>query len=244
MDRQKDTNSIGTLLRIILLLMLLILLLLFILIPYVLWGKSSWDWGSFVGGTIGGIGTIIAVCITTKQTRKIQEENRIEKEKYIQEENRRILFENTLIVYYDLKFALEDFFEFAATFFNDNYKISENKFYEGQFQNTYFDKDWIHTIPKISNELSQDELQTVYDLYGNISTLLKHATDAKDVMTNEKVFIENVILKFYNQSQNALELKKEVRDLMNTLKKNLDEYGEYRVVNIFINEIEHIRLEK
>ncbi len=244
MNRRKDIKNVWALLGIITFLMLLLFLILFILIPYILWGKSSWDWGSFIGGTTGGIGTIIAVCITVNQTRKIQEENRLENEERIQEENNRVLFENTLIVYYDLKFALEDLYKFSNTFFNMDDGKRANGFYEGQFQNTYFDKDWIHTIPKIANLLSPEALCTVYDLYGNISTMLRHSNMAKYNTDDELMFIKSVIFKFYNSSQNLLMLKKEVGELMDILKSNLHKYGKYSVENNFIAEIKYIRLEK
>lgn len=50
--------------------------------------------GSYIGGTFGGIGTIIAVYITTKQTRTIQQEtrNQINEERTIRERQERKQF--------------------------------------------------------------------------------------------------------------------------------------------------------
>ena len=40
---------------------------------------SNGEWGgflgSYIGGALGGVGTLLAVYITTKETRKIQQEN-------------------------------------------------------------------------------------------------------------------------------------------------------------------------
>ncbi|HBG3258415.1 TPA: hypothetical protein KP562_002621 [Clostridioides difficile] len=43
-------------------------------------------WGSYLGGILGGLATLVAVVITTNQTRKIQEDNTIETRK-IQKDN-------------------------------------------------------------------------------------------------------------------------------------------------------------
>ncbi|HBF9359880.1 TPA: hypothetical protein KO307_003103 [Clostridioides difficile] len=43
-------------------------------------------WGSYLGGILGGLATLVAVVITTNQTRKIQEDNTTETRK-IQEDN-------------------------------------------------------------------------------------------------------------------------------------------------------------
>lgn len=53
-------------------------------------GRDSWVgfFGSYLGGLLGGIGTLLAVIITTNQTRDIQEENK-EETRSIQEENKR-----------------------------------------------------------------------------------------------------------------------------------------------------------
>lgn len=218
-------------------------LLIICIVAYIIWCKSSWDWGSFVGGTIGGVGTLIAVYITTTQTRDMQEANQKKQEQNTKKENYRILFENTLIVYYDLKFALEDLYKFTYAVFNLNDETHISSIYEGQFQNTYFDKAWIQTVPKISTTLSPDELETVYNLYGKISTLLRCAMDSRDIKIDEKTFIENIILEFYNKAQNQLKLKENVQNLINTLENNLLKYGKYDVKNTFIDEIQFIRRE-
>ena len=48
-------------------------------------GEWSGFLGSYIGGALGGIGTLLAVYITTKETRKIQQENSIQ----IEDERRR-----------------------------------------------------------------------------------------------------------------------------------------------------------
>ncbi|HBF5865995.1 TPA: hypothetical protein ACG3RE_003843 [Clostridioides difficile] len=46
-------------------------------------------WGSYLGGILGGLATLVAVVITTNQTRKIQRNNTIQTRK-IQKENRKL----------------------------------------------------------------------------------------------------------------------------------------------------------
>jgi len=63
---------------------------------------SNGEWGgflgSYIGGALGGIGTLLAVYITTKETRKIQQENstQIEDEKKRNEKKERKQFADTI----------------------------------------------------------------------------------------------------------------------------------------------------
>lgn len=63
---------------------------------------SNSEWGSFlgsyIGGLFGGIGTLIAVCITTKETRKIQKENseQIKNEREINDRKERKQFSDSV----------------------------------------------------------------------------------------------------------------------------------------------------
>lgn len=63
---------------------------------------SNEEWGgflgSYIGGALGGIGTLLAVYITTKETRKIQHENstQIEDEKKRNEKKERKQFSDTI----------------------------------------------------------------------------------------------------------------------------------------------------
>lgn len=54
---------------------------------YSVLGNAEWSsfLGSYIGGALGGIGTLLAVYITTKETRKIQQENSMQ----IEDERRR-----------------------------------------------------------------------------------------------------------------------------------------------------------
>ncbi|HBF0594026.1 TPA: hypothetical protein KNN84_001984 [Clostridioides difficile] len=91
-------------------------------------GNTSSEWlsfyGSYLGGILGGIATLMAVVITTNQTRIIQEENK-EETREIQKENKNIqnklieLNENKLL--YDLRTIVQD------VYIEDNFKLEGHR---------------------------------------------------------------------------------------------------------------------
>lgn len=144
------------------------------IVAYSVFCHTSWDWGSFFGGAIGGIGTLIAVCITTYQTRNIQQEN----EKRIDNEKKQKTYQNLLIIYYDLRFALLGIFDFADEFFSSSTcapNIDKNL-----LANIYLDKEWIHTVANVSEKLSSEQIGQVYNSYGKILDLLDYVNNKND----------------------------------------------------------------
>ncbi|CCL20359.1 TPA: hypothetical protein ACKOO2_003604 [Clostridioides difficile] len=81
-------------------------------------------WGSYLGGILGGLATLMAVVITTNQTRVIQEENK-EETREIQKENKNIqnklieLNENKLL--YDLRTIVQD------VYIEDNFELKDHR---------------------------------------------------------------------------------------------------------------------
>ncbi|HBF2562757.1 hypothetical protein [Clostridioides difficile] len=91
-------------------------------------GNTSSEWlsfyGSYLGGILGGIATLMAVVITTNQTRIIQEENKKETRK-IQEENKILQLQNNNKAFVDELASLVG--EYCANISAYYYGIKENK---------------------------------------------------------------------------------------------------------------------
>ncbi len=168
-------------------------------------GKTSWDWGSFLGGIVGGVSTLIAVMMTIHQTREIQNEGKDSK-----------ILESALVIYYDFRFAL----------------IEIKNFYEKKqttLSNIYIDQNWIHTMPQIAGKLKPEELQLAYNLYGALSDLLK-AVDGKKILIWDDV--KQYVSDIYTESGNSLILKKNIEKLITGMESILKEYG-YKIESSF-----------
>ena len=136
------------------------------------------DWasflGSYIGGYVGGIGTLLAVYITTKQSSKIQQDSNQRHDADIKNAHNEIIRENAVVIYYDLKFAFEDFSKLAKVIlFDTSNMIQTFKSNCKLISNTYLDSNWIHTVSKISSEFEEYQIRLLYDLYGTLNTLLK-----------------------------------------------------------------------
>ena len=178
--------------------------------------KGCWDWdsflGSYVGGLLGGLGTLIAVYITTSQTRDVQNENMQQHKTDIEAETKKIITENALIIYYDLLFAFKDLAEFVKKFLvreTTEELIEERKkdFVNNKklISNTYFPEDWIHTVAKISPEVDSEKLQLIYSLYGNFIAVLSYVNKPnEDIKMDDVKFVENLIEKNFYSKENIL----------------------------------------
>lgn len=123
------------------------------------------DWynilASFVGGAIGGITTLIALYVSTNETRKIQTsaielENKREKDR---------IKENALIVYYDLSLGLKDIKKLFLTKAIYGFSDMEPK-------RMYFNRDWIQNTAIISNDIRINGMvNDIYTLYGDLLTI-------------------------------------------------------------------------
>lgn len=91
-------------------------------------GSTAGEWlsfyGSYLGGILGGTATLMAVVITTNQTRIIQEENKKETRK-IQEENKILQLQNNNKAFVDELASLVG--EYCANISAYYYGIKENK---------------------------------------------------------------------------------------------------------------------
>ena len=90
---------------------------------YSIIGNDSWAsfLGSYVGGVIGGAGTLLAVIITTKETRIIQQKNELK----IEEDRKAKYREERKIFAYSITEDVAKFLASLALYHDANIKIKE-----------------------------------------------------------------------------------------------------------------------
>lgn len=161
--------------------------------------------GSYLGGVIGGIGTLIAMLVTTRETRRIQEEN-----KEMQNENKELQVKNTeltqqsleitqamaerdknreienvkenaLIVYYDLYLGLNDVKKL--------YVSRCIKDYNNAPELMFFNSEWIKNVAALREKFRKQDIklkgvkidciEEIYSLYGELLTIKTYLEQKK-----------------------------------------------------------------
>ncbi len=143
------------------------------------------------------------------------------------------LEESALIVYYDFKFAFNDIIAFMNSYLFMQGKITnviddfeKYKKHKEKYK-IYIDDDWIHNVAKLSSVLSNDEIQMIYKLYGDLSTIKKvFNTSINEVSEDEDksvyTIMFNTICSFdelkYSTYKEVV-LKDNIKSIMERLKK-------------------------
>lgn len=84
--------------------------------------------------------------------------------------------ESALVVYYDFYFAFEDIKKFLDEYFLQKGGITDKLDFEiyrkiKKRYKIYIDDNWIHNVAKLSSKLSDGEIELIYKLYGDLSTI-------------------------------------------------------------------------
>lgn len=117
--------------------------------------------------TFGAIlGTFLAVAGTLWTQRKID-----------QAADKKQIKECALVIYYDFEFALKDMTSLMQSYLYSQRTVSNvlldySEFVKRQKRyRIYIDDDWIHNVARVSHELSSNEIQRIYKLYGDLCTI-------------------------------------------------------------------------
>lgn len=165
--------------------------------------------------TFGAIlGTFLAVTGTLWAQKKIDE---VADKKEIKE--------SALIVYYDFKFAFDDLATFMVSYLKSQRKIintindlEKYKEFKKKYR-IYTDNAWIHNVAKLSPILSNDEIEIIYKLYGDLSTIKKVFNTPINEMSEDEEQSAYFIM-FYNLFNIKAKLKRPMR-IDVTLKDNI-----------------------
>ena len=139
-----------------------------------------------------------------------------------------------MIIYYDFKFAFDDIVKIMDSFLRkeptitnvlvdiDRYKKLKKKY------KFYIDNDWVHNVAKLSPVLSNDEIQMIYELYGELSTIQKvfntsinEISEDEDKAAYSIMFnnICNVEIGLKHPIRAEVTLKNDIKFIMGRLKK-------------------------
>ncbi len=183
------------------------------------------EYGSSYIETLGAIlGTFLAVTGALWTQRKIDEV-----------QDKKELRESALIVYYDFKFAFNDIIRFMMRYLSRQKTICNtlNNLEEFKVQKEkthiyiYIDDNWIQNVAKLSYTLSSNEIQMIYKLYGDLSTIRRafnssinemnedDAQSAYSVMYKDFCKIECNLTR---RTSLEVTLKEDVQLIMNKLK--------------------------
>lgn len=179
------------------------------------------DYKSSFLETIGSIlGTVLAITGTLLLQKKIDEKS--EEEKRVKENND-IRF-SIIVIYYDLKLALNDIstmhkiaWLLACTSEENNFKT----FYEcARTINLYIDDDWIRNVASLHHILDEDFLEDIFLLYGEICTIRN--TLESNIYDEKKTLMAcKLICKYYSFSNFGSEnpvLNNKYKEMLDKLK--------------------------
>ena len=173
--------------------------------------------------TFGAIlGTFLAVAGTLWTQRKIDEAA-----------DQKAVKESALIIYYDFEFAFKDLVKLMRLYMNTSQIISNVLLDYRAFAKwrkrcrIYIDEDWIHNVARISHELSSQEVQKIYKLYGDLCTIRNAFNGAAEDISEDDAQIAYSIM-FHNLCQieagitspfrPTVDLKEDIKQLMDHLK--------------------------
>ena len=147
-------------------------------------------YGSYLGGLLGGIATLIAVVKTIKSNKEEQnQKDELEKQKETQE--------SALIIYNDFDFALDNIIDFLLKFWEihktktgiiekpykklkNNKDISIYKACLVKLDQFYFDYDFVHTVAKLHDpSIGPKEIRQIGGIYGYLSNI-KRSLEVSD----------------------------------------------------------------
>ena len=143
-----------------------------------------------------------------------------------------------MIVYYDFAFAFQDIENFLQEYYSydfdlnmirinfddiSNYKKYKERKKKYRF---YIDAEWIHNIAKLASVLQPEDLKTVYEWYGDLSTVQKVFNALpQDISYGEDKAVYSIMLRKWCREEMSLDgsrtitaaLNKEVCDLVHRL---------------------------
>lgn len=149
--------------------------------------------GSYFGGILGGVCTLVGVVYTINKSKEETEREKAEQRKTIHRKS-------ALLVYYDFAFAFENINEYLKNYTDEDLKevpsitdfyITSHavvvgpkyKFFSKNincFTQLYLQENWISAVAELSDanydtmsQISNDDLHTLYQIYGNLSTIKK-----------------------------------------------------------------------
>ena len=159
-------------------------------------GVNSDGWagflGSYWGGILGGVATLIAVIVTIKNGQK-------EADRETLKEREAKIKKSTIIVYYDFHFALKNIRDFITKYAKKT-KQEEGKIEVRGAQDAgvfidckevldqfYFDSNWIDTVAVLmdSSEFGPERIKYLYEAYGNLMTINNFLSSDRPVINRE-----------------------------------------------------------
>lgn len=189
------------------------------IVSYILFPLKEDGFKSSYVETMGAIfGTFLAITGALWTQRNIDLQN-----------EKHIIKEAAVIVYYDFKFAFDDIFQFEAAHacinpgVDNGYDDIEyfNRFRKNQ--RIYIDADWICNVAKLCNVLSSEEIKQIYKIYGDFETI-KYAFEKSDIEIDIKTahsiyhLIHRDLCELTVEPQLEIKHKKINEKLMNKLK--------------------------
>ena len=149
---------------------------------------------SFVGALIGGITTLVALWISTIETRKIQEDSKTEQGKLITMNENKELKINAFIIENDLKICFKDLFNILVKYAINNAIIisppNQRKewilSWKEILRGINFSSNWREEVKTLSNKIEKDYLIKIYEMY----TLLERSIQFLNLSENTSITYE------------------------------------------------------
>ncbi len=187
---------------------------------------SNGEWGSFlgsyIGGALGGIGTLLAVYITTKETRKIQQENlaQIESERKRNEKTERKKFADEIAK--DIATYITDIskYFYACRFskrlddeersLNDELKQISEKYHALDKSNIDNDTQEYIAVQNELEKLKQKELEVKYQIERKSKEIEQNR--ANRTIASERYFLLKIKLQNIESGADILKQLKRIHD--------------------------------
>ncbi|KPI53114.1 hypothetical protein KW94_08370 [Clostridioides difficile] len=199
-------------------------------------------WGSYLGGILGGLATLMAVVITTNQTRVIQEENKKENQnihfqngyaimdiqrrsesltREIQNENNKLQFKNEKKDFTNgIAENMAKYITDISRFFSSKYAIYTNEDIKNNYSNTSK-----KNINKLEKDIDMDKYLST-EMYFLLKIKLKNINLASDLVSKLDI-IHNYSFNINEEKYRDIELKKfqeNISELINLTEKFITNY--------------------
>lgn len=105
-----------------------------------------------------------------------------------------------LIVYYDFYFAFNDLIDFMKSCLlykkSDILNVIDDWDTYMKFKKKYriyVDDDWIHNVAELTGQLKNDEIQSIYKIYGDLHTIKRSFNNSEKLLEENDKLAYNII---------------------------------------------------
>lgn len=178
---------------------------------------------SYKSSFIESLGSILGIALTITGTLLIQKkiDQRAEKEKLKKEAND--VRYRIIVIYYDLKLALEEianiyYILIISAFLTEGDKSKKNFFDAASKYDLYIDDKWIRNVASLHEVFEENLLEQIFLIYGDICSI-NNGLKSNNYDTYQAARIVGLLNKYYYSIENGEpQLKSKYKDILERLK--------------------------